>query len=92
MRDILTWIISIILTVLLFVALFYGIYKTNVKHDDKLWNGGHCDICGGTWEYEQAVGHRTSTSYIYVCRNCGKRIELQEVKRDKAERSNYDTN
>lgn len=80
MRDNLTEIIGIILIVLLFVALFFGIYKASKKYDDKLWNGGHCDVCGGTWEYEQAVGHRSSTSYIYVCRNCGKRIEIQEVR------------
>ena len=80
MRDILPEIIGIILIVLLFVALFFGIYKAGEKHDDKLWNGGHCDVCGGTWEYEQAVGHRVSTSYIYVCKNCGKRIEISEVR------------
>ena len=38
------------------------------------------DICGGTWEYEQAVGHKSSTSYIYICRKCGKRIEIYEAR------------
>lgn len=80
MRDILGEIIGIILIILLFVAFFFCIHKANIKYDDKLWNGGHCDICGNTWEYEQAVGHRFSTSYIYVCGNCGKRIEISEVR------------
>lgn len=80
MRDILGEIIGIILIILLVAALFFCVYNAGTKHDAKLWNGGHCDVCGGTWEYEQAVGHRASTSYIYVCGNCGKRIELFEVR------------
>ena len=72
--------ISIIVIVSLFAALFFGVYKASINHDDKLWNDGHCDVCGGTWVYEQAVGHRSSTSYIYVCDDCGKRIELYEVR------------
>jgi len=80
MRDILPEIIVIVLIVLLCVVFAFGVNKATIKHDDKLWNGGHCDNCGGTWEYEQAVGHRTSTSYIYVCKNCGKRIEIYEVR------------
>lgn len=45
MRDNLTEIIVIILIVLLVVASIFGLYKAYEKHDDKLWNGGHCDIC-----------------------------------------------
>lgn len=80
MRDYLPEIIIINVIVLLFVAIIFGTFKASIKHDDKLWNNGHCDVCGGTWEYEQAVGHRSSTSYIYVCEDCGKRIELFEVR------------
>ena len=80
MRDYLPEIISIIVIVSLFAALIFGVHKTSIKHDEKLWNDGHCDVCGGTWKYEQAVGHRSSTSYIYVCEDCGKRIELYEVR------------
>lgn len=80
LRDFLPEIIMIIAIVLLFVAFFFGITKAIISHEDKLWNGGHCNICGRAWEYEQAVGHRSSTSYIYVCRKCGKRIELYEVR------------
>ena len=42
------------------------------------WNNGYCE-CGGHWEYEQAVGHQYSTSYIYRCDNCGKRIEVKSI-------------
>ena len=80
MRDYLPEIISFIVIVSLFVAFFFGVYKVSSCFNDKLWNNGHCDICGGTWQYEQAVGHRSSTSYIYVCEDCGKRIEIYEVR------------
>lgn len=76
MSDYLPEIITTIVVVLLFAAALFGVNKAQIKHDDKLWNDGHCDVCGGTWEYEQAVGHRSSTSYIYICDGCGKRIEL----------------
>lgn len=80
MRDVLPEIIAIIAMTLLVVALFFGAYKLSIRHDNELWNGGHCNTCGGTWKYEQAVGHRAATSYIYVCENCGKRIEISEIR------------
>jgi hypothetical protein len=80
MRDILPEITGIICIILLIVALLLLIYKNGLNREDKLWNGGYCSVCGGAWKYEQAVGHRSSTSYIYVCENCGKRIELFEVR------------
>ncbi len=80
MRDYLPEIISIIVIISVAAAIIFGVYKAGIKRDDKLWNDGHCDVCGGTWKYEQSVGHRYSTTYIYVCEDCGKRIELNEVR------------
>lgn len=80
MRDFLNIIIAIIVTVLLFVGLYIFVDQMNISCDDKVWNNGHCDVCEGNWEYEQAVGHKASTSYIYVCRKCGKRIEIHEMR------------
>lgn len=80
MRDYLPEITTIIVVILLVFALIFGVYACSVKHDEILWNNGHCDVCGGTWKYEQAVGHRYSTAYIYVCANCGKRIEIYTAK------------
>lgn len=80
MRDYLPKIISIVVIILLTFELIFVVNKASIRHDEKLWNNGHCDICGGTWEYEQAVGHRSGTSYIYVCEDCGKRIEINEVR------------
>ena len=80
MREYLTEIIAIIVTILLCAALFFGVSKISEKQDEKCWNNGRCDVCGGTWNYEQAVGHKYETSYIYVCDNCGKRIEISEMR------------
>lgn len=80
MRDYLLEIIVIIATILIIIALVLGAKECSAKHDEKLWNDGHCDVCGGTWKYEQAVGHRYNTAYIYICEDCGKRIEINEIK------------
>lgn len=79
MKDDLEYGVWLIVMILLCVAFCFGLYACGTKHDEKLWNYGRCDVCGGTWEYEQAVGHRYATSYIYVCDNCGKRIEISEM-------------
>lgn len=78
MRDILQEIIGIIVIVILFFAFLFFVHTLSLNHENEIWNGGHCD-CGGTWKYEQAVGHRSSTSYIYMCEECGKRIEIHEA-------------
>ena len=80
MRDILQEIIIIIAAALLFITFLFCVFNASKKYQDKLWNDGHCDICGGTWKYEQAVGHGSSTTFIYVCGKCGKRIELSKVR------------
>lgn len=40
------------------------------------WNDGYCE-CGGKWEYQQAIGHRYSTSYLYKCDKCGRMVEFE---------------
>lgn len=44
-------------------------------HNANVWNDGHCPNCGSEWRYVEAVGHRYSTSYIYVCDKCNYSIE-----------------
>lgn len=72
------------IAVVIVIAIIAGLVFVGVliekSHDDKLWNNGHCE-CGGTWEYEQAVGHRSSTNYIYICDKCGERIEMFKIVR-----------
>lgn len=78
--EIVTTVVIIAVFIVLGAAIVFGVDTIATAHDDKLWNGGHCDVCDGAWQYEQAVGHRSSTSYIYVCKDCGKRIELYEAR------------
>ena len=47
--------------------------------NESKWNNGYCK-CGGRWEYEQAVGHRYSTSYMYRCNKCGAREEFDKIR------------
>ena len=67
--------------IMLFIAFIVGMIIGAIKgikyHDEKAWNNGRCE-CGGHFEYEQAVGHQYSTSYIYKCDSCGKHIEIWE--------------
>lgn len=70
---------AIIIFLILIAMLIVGVL-IDKKHDDKLWNQGHCPECGSEWEYEQAVGHRYSTHYIYVCNKCGRRIEIGDIR------------
>ena len=41
------------------------------------WNNGRCS-CGGRWVYVQAVGHQTTTGYLYECDECGKTREFDK--------------
>ena len=39
------------------------------------WNNGICS-CGGTYRFEQAIGHMYYTDYLYICDKCGRSIEV----------------
>ena len=64
-------VMCIICAVLLIICVCCdGIHNANV------WNDGHCPTCGSEWRYVEAVGHRYTTSYIYVCDKCNSHIEV----------------
>lgn len=79
LAEILVSLFSIIAVVALVAGLALMIGHAEESGDDTRWNNGHC-VCGGEWKYEQAVGHRYDTTYIYVCDECNKRIELFEMR------------
>lgn len=65
---------------ILFIGLiaFLGIWSQN-----SIWNNGICDICDeGRWEFVQAVGHKSSTSYLYKCDHCGYVYEFSRYHRE----------
>lgn len=76
--DIFFEIVQIILGFALIIGIVIGIVKCSNYQESAKWNNGYCE-CGGHWEYEQAVGHHYSTSYIYRCAECGKRLEVRSV-------------
>jgi hypothetical protein len=55
----------VVISALLFILFI--VYMVNATY----WNHGHCS-CGGKWIYQQAVGHRSDTTYVYKCDKCGK--------------------
>lgn len=62
-----------------FILLGIGILIIIVCHviNATKWNDGYCS-CGGKWEYQQAVGHRYETMYLYQCDTCGRTEEFYE--------------
>ena len=66
MRDCYDFITPLIILLIGIILVFVG-HSVNAGQ----WNDGYCS-CGGRWVYQEAVGHRYSTSYIYKCDNCGK--------------------
>lgn len=75
MKDTVRDIIQIILVIVIFCGVIIGVVRCSKEQEEKEWNNGYCE-CGGHFEYEQAVGHQYTTSYIYRCDSCGKIIEL----------------
>lgn len=55
--------------IVLAIAILFGSIIASANSSQ--WNDGYCS-CGGRWVYQEAVGHRYSTSYIYKCDKCGK--------------------
>ena len=79
--------LDLIITVMvMFGLLIGGAFALNscLKEADiadlEAWNGGYHEDCGGRWEYEQAIGHRYDTNYIYVCDKCGMLHEFENFR------------
>ena len=63
--------------IIVLVGIVVGAGFLDAKIATKEWNNGVCTHCHeGFWTYEQAVGHKSSTSYIYICDSCGYRNEF----------------
>lgn len=79
MGDIFEIIAEIIAVVVVIGFLIVGAFVLNScskEADIEVWNGGYHEDCGGRWMYEQAIGHRYDTDYMYVCDKCGMRHEF----------------
>lgn len=92
LNDCFELIISLVAVVIIVGLIAVAMLISNSK-DVKKWNNGYCS-CGGRWEYQQAVGHRYDTDYIYKCDKCGKIEEFENCGYDqpKTTESEEETN
>jgi len=65
-------ILGICIVLIFILDIYASISSANTYN-----NGIHKD-CGGHWVYENAVGHRFTTNFIYHCDKCGVVVELSE--------------
>lgn len=79
-NDEVTWFDLWFPIVFLIIAMIFVfvVRSCEVKDGMKEYNNGICRICGGTYEFVSAVGHKYETNYIYRCDNCGHKIEIAD--------------
>ncbi len=77
--EIVKFTLMMAVIILLIIGFCIGLRSLEKKSDEKIYNNGICTECGGHYEYEQAVGHREDTTYIYKCNKCDKRIEVHYI-------------
>lgn len=56
------------------ILIILWLVESTIGYDK--YNGGICRSCGGTYIFQQAVGHKYTTDYIYKCDKCGNLIEV----------------
>ena len=61
---------------IILVVVMFTTQCTQHNIDENKWNNGYCEYCEGHMVYDQAVGHKYETGYIYKCEKCGRTIEL----------------
>ncbi len=54
------------------ILILFMIIGSIISADN--FNNGICRICGGQYEFKNAIGHRYTTEYVYVCKQCGNLI------------------
>lgn len=59
------------------ILLICGLVLIGTDKSERIkYNDGICKECGGTLIYQQVVGHRYSTSYIFKCDKCHQLFEF----------------
>lgn len=58
------------------ILFIIAIVFLNVCCQNNKYNNGVHKGCGGHLIYQQAIGHRYSTSYIFKCDKCGEIMEF----------------
>jgi hypothetical protein len=78
-QDVIAITVGVGSAIVILVLILMGANQLDLNRDRDRWNNGY-HSCGGKWVYEQAVGHRYSTDYIYKCDKCGLREEFLEYR------------
>lgn len=68
---------SIIMIIICIIIIFI-MSSCEAALSEETYNNGIHEGCGGHWIYENAIGHRYSTNFIYHCDKCGTVVELSE--------------
>lgn len=71
-------IVATIISIFLIMFVAFIIQACSTTMSKKMYNNGIHKNCGGHWIYENAIGHRSSTNYIYHCDKCGTIYEFEE--------------
>ena len=79
--EIIAEILAVVIVLGLLIGCAFAFNSCSKAEDLEAWNGGYHD-CGGRWRYEQAVGHKYDTDYIYVCDKCGMRHEFDDFRKE----------
>ena len=64
-------LICILALLVIFVSLVIFCYVNDQNNQKQLYNNGIHQDCGGAWVYQEPVGHKYSTTYIFKCNKCG---------------------
>ena len=76
MKNILTFIVTILVVLATLIGITFGVYKINSAMDADAWNNGVCD-CGGQYEFTNANHIKNGGNYYYYsCDTCGQVIKL----------------
>lgn len=77
----LIFMVTILAITIIVTALLFLLVRNDEKKSERRWSNGICSGCNiGHYELIQAVGHRTTTTYIYECDNCGHKTESSILK------------
>lgn len=68
--------LSLFMLLIVPIIIVFAQAKKDKEQEINNYNNGKCTECGGDYVYFESVGHRSYTTYIYKCENCGHMIEI----------------
>ena len=67
-----------IIIIIICIIIIFIMNSCEATLSEETYNNGIHEGCGGHWIYENAIGHRYSTNFIYHCDKCGTVMEFSE--------------